>query len=146
MDEQQIERMRQRVRDSFAQQQVMTTFGATLTRVEPGEVVIELPYNASLTQQDGFLHAGVVTTIVDSACGYAAYSLMSETASVLTVEFKSNFVSPARGERFVARGVVRKSGRTLMVANGEVHAHGSDLTEPRLVSMMQATMMALEPR
>lgn len=146
MDEQQIERMRRRVRDSFEQQQVMATIGAVLTTVEPGEVTIELPYSAALTQQDGYLHAGIVTTIVDSACGYAAYSLMPEGASVLTVEFKSNFVAPASGERFVARGVVRKSGRTLMVASGEVHAHASDLPEPRLVSLMQATMMALQPR
>jgi len=141
-----LQSMRKRVHDSFDQQRVMETLGATLTSVEAGEVVIELPYNAALTQQNGYLHAGIVATIVDSACGYAAYSLMSDTASVLTVEFKTNFCSPARGETFVAHGVVRKSGRTLMVANGEVHAVSTGEEEPRLVAMMQATMMALEPR
>lgn len=146
MDNQQLETMRRRVQESFDQQQIMVTLGATLSRIEPGEVEIRLPYSAALTQQNGYLHAGVVTIIVDSACGYAAYSLMPETAAVLTIEFKTNFCAPARGDLFIARGVVSKAGRTLTVTSGEVHALHNGEDEPRLVAMMQATMMALEPR
>ena len=87
-----------RVRQSFAKQRVMATFGATLSRVAPGEVDIRLPFRDELTQQDGYLHAGVVTTIVDSACGYAAFSLMPPDARVLSVEFKLNLLAPAKGE------------------------------------------------
>ena len=99
-----------RVRSSFEKQNVMKTIGAILSRVAPGEVVIELSYDASLTQQHGYIHAGIVTTLVDSACGYAAYTLMAPDSEVLTIEYKVNFMAPARGERFKGIGKVLRSG------------------------------------
>ena len=133
-----------RVRASFARQTVMTTIGATLTKVLPGEVEIVLPFRSDLTQQDGYLHAGIVTTIVDSACGYAAFSLMSVDAAVLTVEYKVNFLAPAQGERLIARGRVTKVGRTLTVGSGDVFAVRGD--QEHMVATMLATMMALQGR
>ena len=94
----------QRVRTSFARQAAMATLGARLSRVEPGHVEIELPFRPDLTQQHGFLHAGVVTSVMDSACGYAAMSLMEPGAAVLSVEFKVNLLAPARGDLFRASG------------------------------------------
>ncbi len=114
--------LQKRIRDSFARQTVMTTVGASITRVEPGEVDIELPFRSDLIQQHGFYHAGVVTMIVDTACGYAALTRMPASAAVLTVEYKVNFLSPASGEKLIARGRVLKPGRTLTVCFGEVHA------------------------
>jgi uncharacterized protein (TIGR00369 family) len=111
-----------RVRASFARQSMMTVLGASLERVAPGEVDIRLPFRADLTQQHGFLHAGVTTTIADSACGYAALSLMPPGAAVLTVEFKVNLMAPAAGQVFVARGRVLKAGRTLTTCAGDVFA------------------------
>ncbi|MCY1043192.1 PaaI family thioesterase [Corallococcus sp. bb12-1] len=134
----------QRVRDSFARQRVMNTLGATLTSVSPGEVVIELPFREDLTQQHGYLHAAIVTAIVDSACGYAAYSLMPVDAAVLTVEYKVNFLAPAAGRRFVAYGRVMKPGRTLTVTTGEVVAETVSGLKP--VATMLATMMAVSGR
>ena len=116
---------RTRVADSFARQTIMTTLGATLTHVAPGEVDILLPFRADLCQQHGFLHAGVVTTIVDSACGYAALSLMPPGAAVLTIEFKSNFLAPAAGEWFVGKGRVVRAGRQITVVSGEVIARSA---------------------
>ncbi len=133
-----------RVRSSFAKQAVMNLIGAELVKVLPGKVEILLPFRNDLTQQHGFLHAGIITTLVDSACGYAALSLMPAGASVLTVEFKVNLLAPAKGERFVARGKVVKPGRTITVCSGEVFALGSE--EPKLVSTMTATMMTLQGR
>ena len=130
-----------RVRSSFDLQQVMKTIGATLERVSPGEVHIRLPYRQDLTQQDGFVHAGIITTIVDSACGYAAYSLMPAASRVLTVEYKVNLLSPASGDFFVAIGTVKKPGRTLSICGGDVYAH-KDGAE-KLVATMLATMMRL---
>lgn len=130
-----------RVRQGFAAQRVMETLGARLIGVSRGEVVIELPYDEALTQQDGFLHAGVVTTVVDSACGFAAYSTMPLDARVLSVEFKINLMAPAAGDRFVATGRVVRTGRTLVVCQGDVVAHGPD--GERQVALMQATMMCL---
>ncbi|ODA40646.1 PaaI family thioesterase [Desulfosporosinus sp. BG] len=109
-----------RVQSSFAQQSVMNLIGAELVKVLPGEVEISIPFRDNLTQQHGFLHAGIITTIADSACGYAAFSLMPAGASVLTVEFKVNLLAPAKGERFVAKGLVVKPGRTITVCSGEV--------------------------
>ena len=106
-------RFESRVRESFARQTLMSTIGARLTRVAPGEVEIDLPFREDLGQQHGFIHGGIVTAIVDTACGYAALSLMEPEAAVLTVEFKLNFVAPARGERLVALGRVTKPGRIL---------------------------------
>jgi uncharacterized protein (TIGR00369 family) len=131
-----------RVRQSFGEQRIMQTLGASITRVMPGETVIELDYGAHLTQQHGYLHAGVVTTIADSACGYAAYTLMPALSEVLSVEFKTNFLSPARGNRFVATGQVIKPGRTLTICKAEVVAH--DDNETRLVLIMQATMICIQ--
>ena len=129
-----------KVRDSFARQAAMATFGARLLRVAPGEVDIELPFRPELTQQNGFLHAGVVTAVIDSACGYAAYSLMAPGADVLSVEFKVNLLAPAAGERFEARGRVLRSGRTLTVCTGDLLAFRGG--EEVHVAMMVATMIA----
>lgn len=134
----------QRVRASFARQRVMTTIGATLVSVAPGEVVIELPFREDLTQQHGFLHAAIVTAIVDSACGYAAYTLMPSDAAVLTVEYKVNFLAPAAGHRFLAYGRVTKPGRTLTVTTGDVVAETP--AGPRPVATMLATMMTATGR
>lgn len=131
----------ERVRASFQQQTVMAAIGASVRSVEPGDVEIELPYRGDLCQQDGFLHAGIVTTIVDSACGYAAYTLMPDGARVLSVEFKINFLAPAIGDRFIARGTVARAGRTVTVCTGEVVAVSQD--SERVIALMQATMMAV---
>ena len=131
----------ERVRSSFALQRVMSTIGATLHSVAPGVVEIELPFSERLTQQDGYLHAGITTTIVDSACGYAALTLMPEGSSVLTVEYKVNLVAPARGERFIATGRVVRPGRTLTLCTGEVYA--MDRESRALVAVIQTTMIRL---
>ncbi len=131
------------VRTSFAAQKVMALLGASVTFVTPGSVEIGLPYRADLTQQDGFLHAGVVTTLVDSACGYAALTLMPREANVLTVEFKVNFLAPAVGERFSAAGRVLRSGRTLKVCQGDVYAFTG--SQRKHVALMTATMTTLLP-
>src|SRR5438034_4880941 len=108
------------IRASFARQAIMQLIGAELGRVEPGFVEITLPYRSDLTQQHGYLHAGIVATIADSACGYAAFSLMPRDSEVLSVEFKVNLLSPAKGESFVAKASVIKSGKTLTVVRGDV--------------------------
>ena len=130
-----------RVRSSFERQAFMRTVGARLVPVEPGQVVIEWPFSSSLTQQHGFLHAGVVAAVADSACGYAALSLMDEGVAVLSVEFKINLMKPAAGERFRAVGKVIRAGRTLSVCGAEVQAHraGAETT----IAIMQGTMMAV---
>ena len=133
-----------RVRTSFARQKAMQTIGASLTRVAPGEVEIQLPFRDDLTQQHGFLHGGIVTAIVDNACGYASLSLMPVDAAVLTVEYKVNFVSPAIGERIIARGRVIRPGSTVMVCAGDVFAF-TDGNE-KLVATMLATFMTLRDR
>ena len=133
-----------RCRDSFADQAVMQSFGASISALAPGRVMLDMPFRADLTQQHGFLHAGVVTTVLDSACGYAAFTLMPEDAEVLTVEFKSNFTAPARGDSFRFTGEVVQAGRTLMVTRGEAFAVTSG--KERLISTMQATMMVIRDR
>lgn len=132
----------QDVKESFGQQTIMDLIGAELTCVEPGVIEITLPYRADLTQQHGYIHAGVITTIADSACGYAAYTLMPPGSDVLAVEFKVNLMRPAKGETFVARAEVVKSGRTLTVVRADVHALTGDQRE--LVAIMQGTMMRLQ--
>jgi len=127
---------------SFAMQPIMTLLSARLTLVEPGVVEITLPYRADLTQQLGFLHAGVVTTIADSACGYAALSLMPAGSEVLSVEFKINLLRPAQGETFVARAEVIKTGRTLTVVRADVFGINGN-AEKQLVATMQGTMICL---
>jgi uncharacterized protein (TIGR00369 family) len=109
-----------RVRASFARQGIMTLLGARMIKVEPGEVAIELPFRADLSQQHGFFHAGVTSTIADSAGGYAGFTLFPADASVLTVEFKINLLAPAKGDRLVATGRVIKPGRTLTICSLEV--------------------------
>ena len=131
------------IKQSFAKQTVMSLIGGELTRIEPGIVEITLPYRSDLTQQHGYVHAGIITTIADSACGYAAYTLMPPNSDVLAVEFKVNLMRPAKGETFVARAEVLKSGRTLTVVRADVHAlTGNDQRE--LVAIMQGTMMCLQ--
>jgi uncharacterized protein (TIGR00369 family) len=129
-----------RVRESFAEQEFMQTLHADLMAVLPGEIGIFMPYSPTLTQQDGFLHAGVVTALIDSACGYAAMTLMPEDAEVLSVEFKVNLLSPAVGEGFLAHAKVIKPGRTLTVCRGDLFAVQED-AEQKLVATMQATMI-----
>lgn len=133
-----------RVRSSFARQRVMGTLGAVLARVEPGAVTIELPFREDLTQQHGFLHAGIVTTILDSACGYAAFSLMPADVAVLTVEYKVNLLAPAKGHRMVAQGRVVRAGRTLTVCAGDVLAVAGQ--GDKVVATMLATLMAVTER
>src|SRR5262249_57138872 len=111
-----------RVRESFSRQRVMQTLDVTMTKVEPGLVELALPFREDLTQQHGFIHAGIVATILDSACGYAAFSLMPPDVAVLTVEYKINLLRPADGERIVARGRVVRSGKTLTVCAGDAVA------------------------
>jgi uncharacterized protein (TIGR00369 family) len=133
-----------RVRASFARQAVMATLGATLERVGPGEVEIALPHRADLAQQHGFLHAGILATILDSACGYSAYSLMPADAAVLSIEFKINLLAPARGERFVARARVVRAGRNVTVCEAEGWAIAGG--EEKRVAIMTGTMMCLRDR
>lgn len=130
-----------RVRESFARQAAMDTLGASLAEVAPGRVVITLPWAARLTQQHGFLHAGMVSTALDSACGYAGFSLMPADAAVLTIEFKINLLAPAQGESFRMVGTVIKPGRTVTVTEGQAYA----LHEGRekLVATMGCTLMTV---
>jgi uncharacterized protein (TIGR00369 family) len=133
-----------RVRDSFGRQTMLATLGAVMTEVDPGRVVLEMPSDARFRQQFGYVHAGAVTTLVDTACGYAALTRMAPDREVLTVDFTTNFLAPAAGDRFRATATVLRAGRTIVVTRGEVHAL-SEGAEPRLVAAMQATMMAVAP-
>lgn len=135
---------RQRVSDSFARQRVMQTLGVEIRSIEPGELTLEFPYDARLTQQHGFLHAGIISAVVDSACGYAALTLMPPGAGVLTIEFKVNLLAPAEGERFQATGRVRKPGRNITVTEGEVIALVGE--KQKLVATMMGTMMTIHGR
>ena len=126
-----------RVRASFAAQQFMSTLGARLERVELGEVEIGVDFREDLTQQNGFLHAGVGASVVDSACGYAALTVMEPGRDVLSVEFKVNMLAPAKGAAFTATGRVVRSGRNLVVVSGELRSDGT------LVMLMQGTMAAV---
>lgn len=130
--------IRNRLKSTFKEQGLMRTLGARLLSVADGEVRIELPYSADLTQQLGYLHAGVVTSLVDTACGYAALTRAPEGHTVVSVEFKTNFVRPAIGERFVAIGTVETAGRMLSVCRGEVLAYSGDTA--KTIALMQATM------
>lgn len=133
-----------RVRESFSRQQLMHTLGAALTLVLPGAVEIELPYQAGLTQQHGFIHAGVVASLLDSACGYAAFSLMPADAAVLSIEFKVNLLSPARGERLLARAEVKRAGRTVTVCTADAYAFEGG--QSKIVATMLGTMMCVRGR
>jgi uncharacterized protein (TIGR00369 family) len=133
-----------RVRASFARQRMMQTLGVEIAQLAPGEIELAMPYGAAFTQQHGFIHAGVVATVLDSACGYAAFSLMPAEAAVLTVEFKTNLLAPAKGERFLFRAHVVKPGRTLTVCDGRAFA--IDNGAERLVATMNGTLMAVFDR
>lgn len=133
-----------RIRDSFARQGLMTTLGASLGSIAPGAVEIILVPSPAISQQHGFVHAGAVSAIADSAAGYSALSLMPEGAGVLTTEFKINLVAPAVGERIVARGRVVKPGRTLTLTQAEVFAISNG--QEKLVALLTATMMTLRDR
>jgi uncharacterized protein (TIGR00369 family) len=135
----------QRVRDSFARQAVMATLGARLDAVEPGSVVILMRHRPELTQQHGFLHAGIVSTALDSACGYAAFSLMPADAAVLTIEFKVNLLAPARGPDFRFEGEVTKAGRTISVVDGSAWQTDANGQHQR-VATMTATVMTVRGR
>jgi uncharacterized protein (TIGR00369 family) len=139
-----------RIRDSLGRQTLLTTLGVEIAGLSAGRVMLDLPYRADLCQQNGFVHAGAITALADSACGYAAASLMPEDRDVLTVEFKVNLLTPARGDRFRATGEVVRAGRTLTVCSAEVvtwadDADGNPAASLVRVALMQATMMAVTP-
>jgi uncharacterized protein (TIGR00369 family) len=133
-----------RVRSSFARQRVMATLGLTIAALRPGEIELEMPYDISLTQQHGFLHAGILSTALDSACGYAAFSLMPADVAVLTVEFKTNLLAPAAGQRFRFHAAVIKPGRTLTIC--DARAFANDGTAEKLIATMTGTLMAVQER
>jgi uncharacterized protein (TIGR00369 family) len=133
-----------RVRASFGRQRLMQTLGVRLTRVAAGECEMEMPFDAAFAQQHGFLHAGTLTSVVDSACGYAALSLMAPGAAVMSVEFKVNLLAPAAGDLLIARARVVRSGRTLTIVSGEGFMRSTD--RERHVFTMLGTMMAVEGR
>ncbi|MGE5132334.1 MAG: PaaI family thioesterase [Gemmatimonadota bacterium] len=130
-----------RIRDSIRRQTLLGTLGIEIVELAPGRVTLGLPFRADLCQQNGFIHAGAITTAADSACGYAAMTLQPAGSDILTVEFKVNLLSPAVGERFLATGTVVRSGRTLTVCSAEVVAHST--AEPRTIALMQATLMTI---
>ncbi|MAZ85188.1 MAG: phenylacetic acid degradation protein [Hoeflea sp.] len=144
MDQPPSTRFRERVRESFARQNVMRTIGAELTNVDYGTVEIEMPYSDALTQQHGFLHAGILSTVLDSACGYAALSVMPEESAVLTIEFKINLLSPGRGDRFLFRGEVTKPGSNIIVSDGRGYAIGDG--PAKLIASMTSTLMVVRGR
>ncbi len=135
---------KEKVIESFQRQEAMHTLNVSISAVTPGEVILEFPYQKQLTQQHGFIHAGIVSTVLDSACGYAAFSLMPTDAAVLTIEYKINLLSPAKGERFRAVGKVKKPGRNITVTEGELFASAGG--REKLVATMVGTIMAVYDR
>jgi uncharacterized protein (TIGR00369 family) len=133
--------LHERVAETFRRQRVMATLGAELVDVQPGQITIDLPYDEALTQQHGFLHAGVVAAVMDSACGYAAYTLMPEDAGVLSIEFKTNLLAPAKGQRFRFVGTVIKAGRTISVCEGKAYND-----QDKLIATMTCTLMTIKDR
>lgn len=129
---------------TFDRQQAMRTLGISIARLEPGEVDLAMPYSHALTQQNGFVHAGVITAALDTACGIAAFTLMPAGTDVLTVEFKTNLLAPASGERFVFRAHVIKPGRTLTVCDAQAFAARDGVES--LIATMTGTLMALPRR
>lgn len=130
--------------ETFQQQPAMRTLGITIARLEPGEVDLTMPYSLDLTQQHGFIHAGIITAGLDNACGIAAFTLMPPDTGILTVEFKTNLLAPAKGDRFAFRGVVLKPGRTLTVSEGRAYAEKDGVET--LIATMTGTLMALPYR
>jgi uncharacterized protein (TIGR00369 family) len=131
------------VRESFSRQAFMRTLGAEITSLGHGKIEIRLGFQSALTQQNGFIHAGVLTSIMDSACGYAAMSVGPEKHDVLSVEFKVNLLAPARGDYFVARAAVKRPGRNLTVCTADAFAVQNG--REKLVATMLATMMNVKP-
>ena len=129
-----------RIRESFGRQKAMALIGAALGAVEPGYVEVALPFRENLTQQKGFIHGGILGMIADTACGYSAFSLMPADCSLVTVEYKINILTPARGS-LLAKGQVVKAGRTLTVARAEVYSE-----DGMHVASMQQTLMMLAGR
>jgi uncharacterized protein (TIGR00369 family) len=129
---------------TFERQQAMRTLGISIARLDPGEVDLAMAYSAQFTQQNGFVHAGIITAGLDSACGIAAFTLMPPGSHVLTVEFKTNLLAPAKGERFAFRAHVVKAGRTLTVCEARAFAEADGVES--LVATMTGTLMALVPR
>ena len=132
------------VRESFSRQGFMKTLGAEISVLDHGQVEIRVGYRPTLTQQNGFIHAGVLTTILDSACGYAAMSVGPEKHDVLSVEFKVNLLAPAKGERFVARAAVKRAGKNLTVCTADAFAIQNG--QEKVVATMLATMMNIRPK
>ena len=139
-----MEAFEKKVRDSFGRQLFMSTIGAEITTVDRGRVEIRFPFSPTLTQQNGFVHAGAVTSILDSACGYAALSIASEDSEVLSVEFKVNLLAPGVGESFVARAVVKRAGKRLAVCTADAFAVRAG--EEKLIATMLATMMKMDSK
>ncbi len=129
------------VRDSFARQGFMGTLGAALVSVEPGRVEIAMPYSDAVAQQHGYFHGGAIGAIADTAGGYAAFTLMPDGMTILTVEYKLNIVAPGKGERLIARGYVVRPGRTLTITRADVFAVAGG--EEKLCAIMQQTLMCL---
>ena len=132
----------ERIRQSFERQGLMRTLGASLESIEPGTVTVACPFDERLTQQHGLLHGGVLASVIDVACGYAALTMMPEDREVLTVEFKIHFLKPAKTDRLIAVGQVLQAGRTLTVCEGSVF----DATRTRVLARMTATMMSVEAK
>ncbi|NND62230.1 MAG: PaaI family thioesterase [Flavobacteriaceae bacterium] len=135
---------KQKVYSSFEAQKFMELLGAQLTVLEPGFCQIEVPYKDSLTQQNGYFHAGVIGTIADNTAGYAAFSLMEEKASILTVEYKINLIAPAKGDKLIGKGQVVKSGRTLSVCTSELFSVSKGVEN--LCAVSQSTLISLLPK
>jgi uncharacterized protein (TIGR00369 family) len=134
----------ERIRRSFGKQSAMEMLGAELTRIQQGMVEIELPFDQKLTQQHGFLHGGVISAPLETACTYAAYTVIAPDVSLLTIEFKVNLMSPGRGERFLFRGEITKPGSTIIVADGRAYAIGDG--PAKLIASMTASMMVIRDR
>jgi uncharacterized protein (TIGR00369 family) len=133
-----------RVRAGFARQTAMATLGIEIVSLKAGEIELKMPHDPAYAQQHGFTHAGIITTALDSACGYAAFSLMPEDAAVLTVEFKTNLIAPAHGAYFLFRAHVLKPGRTITVCDAQAFA--AEEGKEKLVATMTGTLMALFDR
>jgi uncharacterized protein (TIGR00369 family) len=132
---------RARLEASFARQTAMASLGVTIIRLEPGEIELAMPYSAAFTQQHGFTHGGIIATVLDSACGYAAYSLTPPDTTILTIEFKTSLLAPAKGERFTIRGRVIRPGRNITFCEAEALAH--DGGAMKRIATMTATLMAI---
>jgi uncharacterized protein (TIGR00369 family) len=141
-EERTVQAIERRVRQNFAQQQFMQTLRAEMISVSRGQVEVQVPYRPELTQQHKLVHAGAITSILDTACGYAALSVTPDGRDVLSVEFKVNLLAPAVGENFIARAQVKRAGKTLIVCSADAFARNG--TEEKLVATMLATIMSVE--